>query len=346
MTTIPNMNQLMALFNPHIERIVPVDSFARIKQIGEKLPPLPGAILEYHLGDTKPRVDFSIRATSNYFGRDLLADANTNKGTKKIFQTNSNWQSIGVFLNKWADKTTLTNKTIENVWLEFDNEKEKGLLPTPSLFFDIDRKNQLSLDSKLEVVETALQHLQEAPSTACLLNIRHCLNLVPNTAQLYYIGKMFSRKTAALRLCILGMKPKEIPFYLSSIDWAGNMQEVGLLLKKYTQHVASFILDLEIADTLQNKLGLEVSLDARKPILWDDFFSLLVKHGYCSKEEAVKLLGWRGKVSMPKGSFQQKLSKLMNREVRYLIRRINHVKFGVNKNGELSVKVYLYFCYF
>ncbi|MDH3603834.1 MAG: hypothetical protein OEU26_29850, partial [Candidatus Tectomicrobia bacterium] len=71
----------------------------------------------------------------------------------------------------------------------------------------------------------------------------------------------------------------------------------------------------------------------------------LAETGLCAPATVGQLLAWPGTAPCPPGDLRQYLSTAMRQDIRYLIRRLNHLKLNLDAQGKLKAKAYLYLCY-
>lgn len=337
-----SMRHLLDLFAGQLYgRLIPASSLQRVLALAGTLPPLSGAGLEYHLGTPVPRTDFLIRATGPDFGRAAFAGRHRVFKIDRTLLAGEHWAKITAFFRAWSNPASLLFKHVENVWLEFDILPQGPLFPGPSIFFDLDRENRSSLKEKVAVIDLALAELGHRLSTVILDKIRECLDLSAQHFQLYYVGVMLARHTETVRICLRGQEKTKILACLHATGWRGNAPAVAALLSTFVNDGAEMILDLDIGTHVQAGIGLEILGST-----WGDFFDLLTEHNLCSPGDAEEILAWPGYGKMPAGHLQKSVSIAMNKEVRRLIKRLNHVKLTCDSAGNVNAKAYLYFGYY
>lgn len=338
-----NMKQLVNLLEPHLlsSGLISQNSIEEMLILTEKLPPLSGAGLEFHLGNTPPRTDFLIRATTEDSGREAFADKQQQlKVNIELFESDA-WKPLRNFFNEWANPVSSLYHQVEDIWLEFDIEDKVNLLP--SVFFDIDRQNLLNSDEKIKVMELAVEKLSQPLERTVSNTIKMCMERAPAETRFYYLGVMLSRRDYGVRLCFVGFEAFWIPAYLKSIGWKGNSSVLNTILNVYACNADKIILDIDVSTSVQPQVGVEIFFDSQ--LMWDEFFKLLVKNKICSTEDIKKISRWPGFDIEEKSQIIQELSKITGREIRYLVRRLNHIKLACDTSGDIKAKAYLYFCY-
>lgn len=339
-----HMSDLLHLFAPHLAHMSP--SFAEgdaLLTVAHSLPPMSGAGMECHLDQTTPQTDFLIRVSNFDGGREALAGYHPWFAFDRSLSTHTGWQPILDFGLDWADPSLPLFTQIENVWLEFD--LPPGIRPPlhPSLFFDIDRAGRLNLPETMHIMQLALASLAPQLSTMSLDRIRDCLNCAPVSARLAYIGVMLSRATDAVRVCLSGFDLHEIYSYLQTVGWLGDFTTVAKMLDTYTPNTSKFLLDLDVGRSLEPTVGLEIFFHQTAD--WAEALTRLSTTGLCTPQTVDRLLAWPGTTPLPTGKLRQFLSTAMRQDVRYLIRRLNHLKLSLDAKGKLTAKAYLYLCY-
>ena len=93
---------------------------ASLRRLAAGLPPLSGAILEYHFGTEPRRLDLALRATRYDGGRAALAGHHGDWNFNRHQLTDPAWAAVFAFGDHWAAGDPEAFSTIENVWLEFD----------------------------------------------------------------------------------------------------------------------------------------------------------------------------------------------------------------------------------
>jgi hypothetical protein len=319
---------------------IPKTNKEQVKYIANYLPPLSGAILEYHLS-SNCQCDFSLRATHTDGGREFTAGHNSRYQMHKKLLQFKEWQCIQTFGTKWADPTTLLHTGIQNIWFEFDIDNNLKIL-IPSVFFDVDRGNRFPGNKKLKIITKSVSYLKgEQISPEHVKIIKMILAALPGQSKLYYIGVMLSRPTEALRICVRDILPKEILPFLKKIGWHENASILKTLIKNYINDAQRYILNFDIDLSIQKKIGLEINNPE-----WETILDKLIVNNLCSSEEKMVLLNWRKTEPIdPNKKSHQKILEEIIEPIGCLIRRINHFKIVCDDDSSLKAKAYLYMAY-
>jgi hypothetical protein len=318
---------------------IPKTNREQVKWIAGYLPPLSGAILEYHLSSNS-QCDFSLRATHADGGREFTAGRNSRYQMHKKLLQFREWQCVQKFGIQWADPATSLHTGIQNIWFEFDIDNSAKIL-IPSVFFDVDPDNRFPGNKKLEIITKSVSCLkgeQIAPEHVKL--IQRILATLPGQSKLYYIGVMLSRATEALRICVRDMLPDEALPFLKKLGWRENASLLKTLIKNYIIDAERFVLNFDIARSIQKKIGLEIISPE-----WETILDKLIENGLSSSEEKMALLNWSKCESVdPNEKSHQKILEGMIEPIGCLIRRINHFKV-VCDDSAVKAKAYLYMAY-
>ncbi len=318
-------------------------AWEQIRRIAGTFPPLSGAILEYHFGRGARRTDFSIRATSSDGGREVLAGTHPLWSIADPVVDGKYWQTIQAFAHCWSDPEQLLFRAIENVWLEFDIRPSRGSHAQPALFFDLDRHARLSPGEKAGVLQVALKACNYRLDPEFFGYLRERLELLPTHLQLYYIGLLWSRPHRPLRISLVGSEKAALASYLRENMPKEEARVWRSVLSTYAPETQKLMLNLDVYPEPDSKVSVEVFMKNERE--WAPYFDFLVKRGLFSAREAEAILSWSGDVPMTKDDFQEMLSEVYGRNIRLLIRRINHVKLFRTSLGGTGAKVYLYVGY-
>jgi hypothetical protein len=152
---------------------------------------------------------------------------------------------------------------------------------------------------------------------------------------------MLPRNTGAVRICLSGQEKDRILACLQSMGWRGSVPAVAALLSTLVNNVDKIVLDIDTSTYVHAGIGLEIFGST-----WGNFFDLLIEHNLCSPGDADEILAWPGYGKMQDSDFQKCISIVMNKDVRRLIRRLNHVKLTCDSVGKTNAKAYLYLGYY
>jgi len=332
----------------HYLKATPLSTGELRKQlaVADKLPPLSGAGLEYHCNQPAPRTDLLLRLGNFDGGRETLSLNHEWFEFDGSFTELSGWKPLLDFGREWADPDSPLFLRIENVWMEFDfPEHHEGSFPAliPSLFCDVGRRDHMNRHTIMDSVHRVLTLLAPQLSSASLKQIGTCLIRAPSSVRPDYIGVMLPRCTETVRTCLSGFESHQVIPYLQSIGWPGEYTTLADLLDTHISGFNGFILDLDIGRLPESSIGLEVFFSQH--VDWENALLKMAKTGLCMPDAADELLRWPGVDELPSGTLRRYLTSAMQRDIRYLIRRLNHLKLSYDSQGKCAVKVYMYMGY-
>lgn len=346
------------------DSLISADNFTRISKIADLLPSLPNiseAGFECHLSQSILRTDFLIPFTSLNQGRTTLFDSS--EALANLPSNSSVWKKIHNFSACWANPKSLLYDNVDNIWLEFDLDKEFSRIPEPSLFFgckNIIGKNKNNIAYELQwVADKALNFLLNCSlQEEAKQQLSSCFQLLPSEAEVFQIGIMLPRKSEskAIRLCIEGINSKQILMYLKDIGWSDSSNKLNCLLTELSSIFDVIRLNISIEDRIFPKIGLECYLhrQPKNSSKWKLVKNYLVQNKLCTVEKANALLDWSGysvkednstllQDNFVKGSMPvpPNLSKSI------IVRLLHHIKIVYQPNQPLQAKAYLWFshCY-
>ncbi len=324
--------------------LVPLSNWSEILRIAKTLPPLSGGGFEYHLQSPINRTDFLVRIQSADWSRAALAGQYFEWPFRKDMDTNDTWERVRIFAKQWADPKSTLHNTIENVWLEFDVNGLGQGLPNPSVFFDLDRKQELTGALKTALLAKVMNGFGQRGATGILTHLQRQLERTPKNICLYYIGLMLARQSEGLRLCFAGMSPLQMIPFIKSTGWVGDYSELATLINGLPRETEKLVLNIDMNPGPGPRIGIEVFLPSTTQ--WRQFFMNLEEMDLCSAEESRAILAWPEETPFPDDEFRTKLSRTHGREISLLIRRLNHVKITLTSTGKTLAKTYLYYGYY
>ena len=317
-----------------------------ILQLAESLPPLSGGGLEVHLNAAAPRNDLMMRATSTDHGREVLAGRHADWHIPAAWLQGECWQQIQCFGKQWSNPDSTLYTAIENVWLEFDILPEQSTAAStstkPSIFFDLDRHRRLSEAARNSVLDLALTAFNRKLPVDAIATLQSISNKLTSDSYVYYAGLMLSRSEPTLRVCMAGLTANTILPALRSIGCGEHSHTLQTVIDKYTNVTDKLVLHLDVGEGIGSKVGIEIFKSENN---WPVLFKSMSTAGFCTSNEASRVLNWPGNLPLTNDHFRASLSKAMKRDVRLLIKRINHVKFVSTTSGDIETKAYLYFGY-
>jgi hypothetical protein len=147
------------------------------------------------------------------------------------------------------------------------------------------------------------------------------------------VALLLSRRREAVRVCIMGLPPAELPRYLRAVGWSGSL---GALADVTAPLGDAAIVHLDLGERVLPTIGLEYVFarpsQVRGRIVETALLDALVERGLCDPAKRAGLERWPG-VS---------LARLPHELWRSLVlRRLNHVKVVYEEGRPLEAKAYL-----
>jgi len=310
---------------------------------------LPGQVSEFFgfecpLGSSEAAADFLICAKAEEAGREILAGKRAGQQLPTAFDSAA-WKTIQRFAAIWNDPSSPLFHNVHNCWLEFDIGAASSTVPQPSVFFGSDELRP-ELDAGW-LVDCALPILSGGTLSVTARNgILHCIERLPQGAQIFQVGRMLARASTATRLCARGIPSEDIPDYLESIGWKGFREDLLVVVEGLAEHTGRIDLDLDVDSTAMPKLGLECYTEAH-PAAFPNFVTYLESAGFCRPEKAAQLKQWAGmahQLSNPTGwpgGLRMVSSFLNGRFHSAFVRWVHHVKVVYEPGRPLQAKAYM-----
>lgn len=307
----------------------------RIKSALAQMPVLSGGGLECRLasGASAP-LDLSLRTTVAAGGVARLAASPFTKEPATTPEAEVAWQHLSHFAEAHQAKTSALGRAVPEAWLEFDLEKSAANL-LPNFFMRLDdhygcppllgptahSRQQVSL----ELFNHGLKQLGITPSGSALQALLKCLRHRPASASLKFIGAMLGREQPGFRVTMADVPITELTAYLQDIGWPGDHRPLVSLLYFVERHVSSVSLQLELADEVQPKLGLELAFrkETEPAPRWRELFAGLVRLGLSTPDKAAAIQEWP---ALLRRGEEKKWPKAFSAKQAWLSRSINHVK--------------------
>ncbi|MBD2299675.1 hypothetical protein H6G80_25790 [Nostoc sp. FACHB-87] len=357
--TLENYLQVVV---PHLSpKLVSPEALSHIQAITRIFPLSSEGLFECRLGANNSRVDFSVLATNLGSSHQSFEKLDFLVNLPEVFSSNPIWRRIQNFCSACCGTNSLLSNNIDNIWLEFDLDKDPQNLPIPSLFLGFKELNSekysiqisQSANEQLQTVKTALHILfDDHVSPIIENNLGICVNSLPQGSQILYVGVMFSRHLDAVRVNISGISPEYLEDYLAQIGWKYSIEPLKEIIQSLTQIVDTIILNIDIGTSIFPQLGLECLLNnksTRCEPKWQLLLNCLVEHELCTPEKYDAVLNWSGychaqnypelwpdnliKVSQFLGSRWHSI----------YFRNLNHIKINYHPDGYLEAKGYLAF---
>ncbi len=287
--------------------------------------------------------------------RELLATRGAAIGFPEDTWAEPGWEEVCAFAQAWRSEGSCLHRRVLNMWLEFDTEPGSHASPVPSAFFGsvpLGAGGATGGRCQEWIAEVAVPMLTGRPlKKAVGQTLQRCLKALPMCAHIFQTGVMLARNTEAVRVCISGLQPAQVPAYLKTIGWQGRLEEVRSVVETLAQAVDRVDLDLDLGDGVSPAIGLECSYEpkcspAENP-RWSLLLEALQRLGVCapSKAEALaRFSGLQDEQSDEQCWPDQLLNASAFMEARYLStlkRGVHHVKVTVEPGSVLRAKAYL-----
>jgi hypothetical protein len=268
---------------------------------------LPGALTDFfgfecQLGISEPSADFLVCCRASQSGPEVLNGQMPERGLPAFFMNHSVWQRIRSFSTEWSNPQSPLFDRVHNMWIEFDVEAVPPSIPVPSVFIGPEnlRSAEPAGDNSLMpghcawLTDSALPLLLSGELDPALRGqIARCLNLLPPGACIFQVGLMLARASRVTRLCVRGVSKAQIIEYLRALDYDTSSGQLHELLDLLGPWVERIDLDMDVADRVLPKIGLECypAADASAIHL---LLNHLVSCGLLTPAKAEALESWRG----------------------------------------------------
>lgn len=290
---------------PFIPRfLISSEALSNIRRIAALLP---SALTDFFgfecpLGVSEAIGDFLVCSRASQ-GREVLTGQGPGQGLPVFFHDEAVWRQIRTFSIEWSNPQSPLFDHVHNMWIEFDvGGTPSSVTPVPSVFIGPDNLQSLGVTAHpgqmpehcMWLTDLALPLLLGS-ETDCALRaqIARCINLLPPSARIFQVGLMLARPSCTTRLCVRGVSPTQIAEYLRALDYdissAGLKELLGLL----EPLVDRIDLDMDVADRVLPKLGLECYLPSDAAAI-RRFLTHLVSSGLSTEAKALALESWPG----------------------------------------------------
>ncbi|MBE9100254.1 hypothetical protein [Vacuolonema iberomarrocanum] len=331
----------LKIVTPHLSpELVTTQAKQQIQALAQHLPISSATLIECRLSDSHADVD--LHASFTHFPPTLL----------NHFLLNPAWQACQTFGHAWMTPASALHQSIRNLILEFDLPEQSAedsiaaISPSPYIMFKSGRTVELP-----ELIEQVLPLFQKSPDPSLATQLNHCLNSIPEGAELANIGIWLARPHQAVRLTIKDIRLEQISAYLENIGWQDPSQTFASFAATLSPLAEAFALAIDIDSTVHPRIGLECFATAQfhDPARWQQFIDHLVQTDLCTPAKRNALLAWSGftrrsdcpdlwPANLTYGDLLMGLNA-----VSLFWRRINHIKVVYQPGQPLSAKAYLAF---
>lgn len=359
-----SLKEMVSAIAPTISpHLIAPHALAAIGSVAQQFPMTLGTTVGFEcpLSTVDAHADFFLRV-SGAWGQSLLAGLPQSLPILEQLQSQPDrcppgfahlwevpsWQRIRKFAQRWADPTSLLQKAINDIWLEFDVVPGANHLPSPSSFFGVKSPGLPSLEWVGQMALPML--LGSTLSAQTLETLQQCFAAIPASAQVFQIGVLSGRGasplgTPALRLYIQNLQLNQIPSLLNRLNWPGDRSLLTQLLTRVCPGQEICSLQLEIQETLSPVIAVECAFSHRGG--WQKTLNRLMMAGFCTFERAQALLDYPGYVRSQDAvaPFPELLARWSAQLAPYreclLVKRLAYLKFTYQPGQPLLAKAYL-----
>lgn len=292
-----------------------------IIELARTLPPFSGNMLELHFYRKEAPFDFACRINKNY-DAPLLNRALLPETVLPFIQ--------GECDQLFKKPMPCFRYGIENVCVEYDFPFSSP----PALFFDLHRDQEFMPGETYEDLKKLAAAFQQ-PVHEELANF--FAKIKAAGLHVVYSGFMLSRKGESIRFTIEGVRFDTLTKAITALGWRGDYDALGKPKQTYLQ-AQRLVLCVDFDRQLGHKLGIEVHAPDWKPLSKQLFTNCI-----CDEEQYDLLKSWYGNTALSH-HLSKELSRLHQRAITCLYRRINHFKFTL-ESGTITTKTYLYYCF-
>jgi hypothetical protein len=336
----PTLADSLELMLPNLaSALVSPDMRRHLRELARGLAPIPNCGFEVQLTDSN-RVDLQQCILASEGEPQRLRShlqAQWARQAARGEPVDCSWQLVDGFLGAWCDQSSNLHKSIEDLWLEFDQTPTLGHSLLPVIFFGFRPAPDVVLDASAgyEVAQEALDALLGRPAWMLYEdNLRQCFEACRAPAFVSHLGVMPARGLPALRVNVKNLSPDQVSAYLEGVAWPGVIDEAVEKMARLYGFVDRLTVCLDVGERVYPQLGFECIVGFQPPLepRWATFLDYLVDEGWCSAEKRDALLEWPGLtypnnagVSWPDHMIHDALLHPADRFTA-LERRISHIK--------------------
>ena len=318
---------------------------------------LPGAITSFcgyecELGVDEAAADFLLCSTREEGHVAVLAGARADLDLPAALRAHPGWQGVSGFCQAWLEPHSPLDPGLMNIWLEFDVTRDTQAVTRPSLFFGTHvPAPDAPVSTQGALLEAALRLLDPAAVEGARgLALQRCLAALPLGSHIFQIGVMWSRASAATRLCVRGINAAQLGATLAALAWPGPRAPLEALLAQLAALTVRLDIDIDVgADGVADKLGIEcyfgTDLDTSERLRrMNDY---LLDAGLCTAPKAAALLRYGGlsHQDAPAQSWPVHLSALAAQQgddvASCMLRWVHHIKIVCQAGHAVQAKAYL-----
>jgi hypothetical protein len=316
--------------------LISAETFDRIKSLGALLPAgiTYGLGFESRLADPQGDVDFILRPLAPE-GLEIIAGLDTRPPLASVLARDRNWLSLRDLCRGWATPSSPLHNTTLCLWIEFDREQLAQAVPSPSLVF-VQLQRPYCASEIYEPLAQAIHISLKGCSLEQPLakDLRRCIELIPEKGMMTLCGLPVARPAEAFRVVVGDLEPDQIPEYVSSAGWKGNVKFLESVIFSLVGYADKHSINLDLDRRGIGKIGIEFGIpqehsESSDP-RWEPMLDFLVSQGWCRREKRNALLAWPKPVT------------LMHDPKPILLRRfISHIKLAFEAGRRVTAKAYV-----
>ena len=252
------------------------------------------------------------------------------------------WDRLRAFARLWSQEQEPLFR-VPNLWLEFDAQDAAspqaaaGLITRPSIFLGL-RSKKMKLHERKELFSQA-SHVFQLP-LPIFEQVHSFIESIPSPGQLFQLGFMLGRPTRDIRVCVNHLAPAQVPGWLSSMNWPGDIQALQELLQRLEPEIKALALGFNLCPHgVENRIGLECYMDwnDQKPEQWGCLLDILDEFSPCHPAKRTGLLAYPGEKPLPAGFRKNSQGAVCLS----LFHMIHHIKLSFEQDRVSQVKAYL-----
>lgn len=347
----PTISESLKILSPYLPpELIPFTSIINICSLASCLPSALTSIygFERRLNTSENQPDFVIQISSPS-ERNILAGKHSAIKLPLLLLKNRHWKRIRKLGENWVSSSSLLNKIVDSIWMEFDVALSRSRPPIPGIFLSISKGLAITESSRSKVRTTLLCHkiilkalkvlndeyvLSDSTRTAL-----DCVKCIPSEGWISHIGVMNSRPDRGIKLCINNLNETQIIEVLNAIGWSGPIRKLQKTLAQLMQVANYLVLQIDIQKKVNSRIGIECYLDTKvynplKVSSWQPFCDFLVANNLCTRDEYTALLSFNGYF------YRQFTNHLW---ISVVSRFIRHFKLIFDTLGSIEAKVYFGF---
>ena len=340
----------------------PLVSHDTLGRLGAAVDHLPAALskmvyFECRLRDAAPQVDLVLAV----YPRGAAILARHELATAK--STPDWWMNLQTFCQRWTSNASL-RAMLDHIWLEYDVAGDVGVagaetcsatsrVPEPGIFISLVRLSSLRSDQPSAWFDRVLTAVESVTTVAVARNVRDalrvCIDPLPPSASVAYVGLMTHRSTPTIRVCLANIPVGAVMSYVGAATSTVPRHldaAVSLTALRYASDGAPCVpmlhLDVSPVHGVLPRVGLErlfsraSQRDGRIAGADRRLLALLNRLGACTNDKRDAVLNWPGRsvAVMPHELWWSMID-----------RRVNHLKFVLDGDATFDVKAYLLLSY-